>query len=366
VTGHRRIDLALPDGRTSAIVIGPGAWEEIPRHLALRPPSAAALVADETVFAAHGGRLLPLFALRGESPLVHLLPAGEESKSFAELERICRRLAAAGFARDSLVAAVGGGVAGDLAGAAASFYLRGVRLVQVPTSLLAMVDSSVGGKNAVNLPEGKNLAGTIHQPEAVFADTRALSTLPAAEWYSGMAEVVKAALTLDPALLAQLEGRGIAPPAGPGSDPSPMIESCCRSKAEVVSADERERGWRRVLNFGHTMAHALEAFYGYGRLRHGEAVVEGMKAALVLSRDVAGLDAVEFARAARLLRGFPPPALSPEDGDLLPYLQRDKKSEKGILTVVLLSALGRVEFVPLDDPGSLVSAWRRWGDLAGD
>ncbi len=369
-----RVELSLPDGRSSILVLGEGAWEDIPRHLAARPPSAAVLIADQAVFAVLGGRIAPLFALGGVPPLIHLMPPGEASKSFAELDRACRCLAARGLSRDALVAAVGGGVAGDLAGMAAAVYLRGIRLIQVPTSLLAMVDSSVGGKNAVNLPEGKNLVGTIHQPEAVFADTRALDTLPAAEWYAGMAEVVKTALTLDLSLLGHLEERGIAPrpfswPGSAGPDPSLLVDRCCRGKAEVVAADEREGGWRRVLNFGHTLAHALEASAGYGSLRHGEALVEGMKAALVLSREMCGLSSADFSRAARLVGMFPSSLPDRPRGrreELIPYLRRDKKSAKGTVTAVLLSAPGRPEFVPLADPGILVSAWERWGEMAGD
>jgi 3-dehydroquinate synthase len=221
----------------------------------------------------------------------------------------------------------------------------------------------VGGKNAVDLPEGKNLAGAIHQPEAVFADTSVLSTLPAREWYSGMAEVVKTALTLDPVLLALLEREGIAPG---GPDAARVVAACCRRKAEVVAADEREQGWRRVLNFGHTLAHALEAAGGYGGLTHGEAVVEGMKAALALSRSAARLPASDLERARRLIALFPPREWGGGGERLLPFLRRDKKAAAGKVTAVLLEAIGRPAFVPLDDPGALLRARAEWEGIAGD
>ncbi len=355
------ITVPLPGGRGYPILAGGGAWESLPAHLAARPPQGVAVVSDETVFPLWGERLLALLRSSGHAPLVHLVPAGEGSKSFSELGRACRAFAAAALPRESVVLALGGGVVGDLAGLSAALYLRGVRLVQLPTSLLAMVDSSVGGKTAVDIPEGKNLVGAFHQPEAVFADTSCLATLPPRQWWSGMGEVVKTALALDLALLDHLEQRGCAPG---GPDAAHLVERCCRAKAAVVAEDEREGGRRRVLNFGHTLAHALEAAGGYRDLLHGEAVAAGMGAALVLSRERCGLPEGDFARARALVRALPLPPLPSPGPDLIPFLARDKKVGEGGVTAVLLERLGRPRMVPLADLSLWGTAWDRWRTLA--
>jgi 3-dehydroquinate synthase len=263
-------------------------------------------------------------------------------------------MAKAGMDRGSLVLALGGGVVGDLAGLAASLYLRGVRLIQLPTTLLSMVDSSVGGKTGINIPEGKNLVGTFFQPEAVFADTSVLGTLHERDWYSGLAEVIKVALTFDPDLFEYLESVKDLGPSG-DLDVTWTCVTVCRQKSRVVEVDERESGLRKALNFGHTLGHGIEASLGYGVLRHGEAVLVGMRAALTLSTRMSGLPPEQFQRAIALLDRIPVPDFQMPH-DLNRFIVKDKKSSGKIITGVLIKEIGKHEFVPLDDPSVLVEA----------
>jgi 3-dehydroquinate synthase len=263
-------------------------------------------------------------------------------------------MAAADMDRGALVLALGGGVVGDLAGFAASVYLRGVRFVQLPTTLLAMVDSSVGGKTGINIPEGKNLVGTFYQPEAVFADITCLSTLESRDWNSGLAEVIKIALTLDEELFSYLESMDDLSPDG-CLDAVRIIAAACNRKAEVVEQDEREAGLRRVLNFGHTLAHAIEASLGYGVIRHGEAVLIGMQAALHLSVELCSLPEEQYIRAMSLIRRIPVPDVT-VPAEAASFLTRDKKSVGSSINAILLSRIGQCEIVPLEDPTVLLDA----------
>jgi 3-dehydroquinate synthase len=256
--------------------------------------------------------------------------------------------------REGLVLALGGGVVGDLAGFAASIYLRGVRFIQLPTTLLAMVDSSVGGKTGINIPEGKNLVGTFYQPEAVFAETPCLSTMDIRDWNSGLAEAVKIALTLDTELFTYLESVNDFSPGG-GLDIARIVAAACTRKAQLVEEDEREADLRRVLNFGHTLAHAIEASLGYGVLRHGEAVLLGMTAALRLSVDMCSFPEEQYERAIGLIRRIPVPNVTIPD-EAVSFLTRDKKSVGGSVNAVLLSRIGQCEIVPLEDPTVLLDA----------
>lgn len=357
----RILEVSLGE-RSYDIHIGPGVWEELPRFLVKGGHvNRLMVVADERVYRLYGGRLTRLLGNRELEISVHEVPEGEQSKSFSQLEGLCREMARQGLERGSVVVALGGGVTGDLAGLASSLYLRGVMLIQLPTSLLAMVDSSVGGKTGINIPEGKNLVGTFHQPGAVFADTSVLETLDARDWYSGMAEVVKIALTLDPDLFRYLEKVEDLGPSGE-ADPVRCIEAACARKADVVREDERESGLRRVLNFGHTLAHALEASMGYGVVRHGEAVALGMQAALALSKDRIGLSPEHYSRAMAVVSRIPVPEV-PVPDDLEDYLVRDKKSVGGKVTAVLLGGIGRAQMVSLEDLGDLTQAlWTAIGD----
>jgi len=344
--------------RSYPIHVGAGVWEAVTEYLAGRSPAKITLVTDERVGSLYGEAMRTILR---EADLDHLyvtFPQGEKSKSFHQLERLCREMALAGVDREGLVLALGGGVVGDLAGMAASTYMRGIRLIQLPTTLLAMVDSSVGGKTGINIPEGKNLVGTFYQPEGVFADSRVLDTLDERDWYSGLAEVLKIALTMDEDLFAYLEGLADLGPDR-GLDVARVVSTACMRKADVVRQDEREAGLRRVLNFGHSLGHAVEAALGYGKVRHGEAVVMGMQAALRLSVDICDLSQEHYDRATSVLRRIPVPALGSVSGELEAFLRRDKKSASGSIQVVLLSSIGHYEFVSLKDPVKLVEALRK-------
>lgn len=276
------------------VAIGPGVLAGVAR--AAGEASALAVVADEAVAPLHARRL----GAAGEAPL--LLAAGEATKSFARLEALLEALAERRLDRRACLVALGGGATCDVVGLAASLYLRGVAVVHCPTTLLAQVDASVGGKTAVNLRAGKNLAGTFHAPRAVLADTETLATLPARELASGLGEVVKSALVGDGELLALLEREA---PRLLARDPALLalvVERCVRVKAAVVAADEREQGERRVLNLGHTFAHALEHAAGYGVLPHGIAVGTGLALALAAAARAGVLEDADLpGRVGRLL-----------------------------------------------------------------
>ena len=265
----------------------------------------------------------------GEEPIV--VAPGEEHKTLAGAEEVLRSLARAGAERGDVVVAVGGGVVGDVAGFCAAVYQRGIRHVQVPTSLVAQVDSAYGGKTGVDLPEGKNYAGAYHQPSAVLCDPGVLGSLPPAELAAGYAEVVKTALIAGGPLWARVR-------RGEGVD-SEVILGCVRTKLSVVAADERDEGRRQVLNLGHTVAHAIEAATGYRRYRHGEAVAIGLLAALRLS----GREALRAEVAALFeARGLPLTFSGASVGEVVELTERDKKREGGRVPFVLVEAPGEV------------------------
>lgn len=271
------------------------------------------------------------------------LPDGEEHKTWASLERVFDALLAAHFDRHSLIIALGGGVIGDMAGFAAAIYQRGIDFVQVPTTLLAQVDSSVGGKTAVNHPAGKNMIGAFHQPRLVLADVGTLRTLPPREIAAGLAEMIKHGAIVDPAYLGALERDMALLVAG---DPEAMIAAVARSceiKAEVVARDEREGGLRAILNFGHTFGHAIEAGLGYGQWLHGEAVGAGMVMAAELSVRLGLLGEAEQARLGAAIAAARLPLVGPRwpAERYLELMQVDKKAEQGVPKFVLLEGLGR-------------------------
>jgi len=340
--------------RNYPITIGEKAAQVLVPHLEKNPSSSAIIVTDSRVGDLYGEDLLQQLRKNVEEIELFTLPEGEQSKSFGYLESLCRDMARSGMDRESLILALGGGVVGDLAGLAASVYLRGIRLIQLPTTLLSMVDSSVGGKTGINISEGKNLVGTFYQPEAVFADTTVLGTLDERDWYSGLAEVVKIALTLDAGLFDYLESVDDLGPSG-DLDVTRIVTAACRKKAEVVELDEREAGLRRVLNFGHTLGHGVEAAMGYGGLRHGEAILLGMRAALNLSSRICGLPADHLQRAIDLIDRIPVPEVE-LSVDLTRFIVRDKKSSGNLITGVFISEIGKHEFVQIDDPSVLVEA----------
>ena len=336
------------------IHIGSGSWELIAEHLRTSMPTEVMVVTDDRVEALYWDRIRHQISLAG-IPFFHkVVPQGEQVKAFGWIEELCKEMAVAGMDRGGLVIALGGGVVGDLAGFAASIYLRGISFVQLPTTLLAMVDSSVGGKTGINIQEGKNLVGTFYQPEAVFADTSCLVTLDERDWYSGLAEVIKIAVGLDADLFYYLETVEDLSMEG-DLDVVRVVAAACQNKARVVEQDEREGGLRRVLNFGHTLAHAIEASLGYGTLRHGEAVLLGMKAALNLSVKLCGLSQEEYLRGVDLIDRIPVPKVT-IPASAASFLTRDKKTMGDMVNAVLISGIGQYEIVPLEEPGVLVEA----------
>ena len=292
-----------------------------------------------------------------------LLPDGERFKGLATVARAYEALVRAGADRGTVVVAIGGGVVGDTAGFAAATYLRGLPLVQVPTTLLAQVDSSVGGKVGVNLPQGKNLVGAFYRPRLVVADTDVLQTLPRREFRAGLYEVVKYAVIDSPSLFDLLQADLSAVFARRPDIVGRVVAECCRIKARVVSADEREAGLRRILNFGHTAGHALEAITRYRRFRHGEAVAYGMLGAAHLAVGRGALAEADRERLARLLAqmGPLPPVADLNVSEALGAVRRDKKVVDGRLHFVLPTAIGAVSIVNDVTEEALAEALRRTG-----
>ena len=298
-----------------------------------------------------------------DSP-VHVVAAGEESKSIPELGRALEFLASQGLDRSGALFALGGGVVGDLAGFAAASYLRGIDYYQVPTTLLSMVDSSVGGKTGGNLGAGKNLAGACHQPRGGFVATGFLRTLPPREFAAGMAEVVKSALLGDGPLFEGLERSALT---AADRRLSPTIRQCCAIKARLVEADETERaedGGRALLNLGHTFAHAVEQVAGYGAYLHGEAVAVGLCAAARLSRGLGMIGEADVARVESVVaaHGLPTRLRGPLAADrLMAAMSRDKKAHGGSPRFVLLRSLGEAVVRADVPPRAVESAWREVG-----
>ena len=266
----------------------------------------------------HAAPVLGALAAAGLEPVLLTTPPGERAKSWPVVQRLARELLERGAHRGSPLLALGGGVVGDLTGFLASIFMRGLPFIQVPTTLLAMVDAAIGGKTAINLPEGKNLLGTFHQPRLVAIDPEFLRTLPRAEWLNGLAEVVKAALIREPGLLERLAA-GTNRLLKDQAELTEIIYRAAAIKAEVVAQDEREGGLRRILNFGHTLGHGLEQASHF-KLPHGRAVAWGMLAALSLSERLAGLPPAEAECGRRLIRELgltrqPLPAAGPPEGD---------------------------------------------------
>ncbi len=309
-----------------------------------------ALVSDTTVLRHWGAFATESFEAAGYSVSTISVPPGEETKSLKGAEQLYGQLIGEGFGRSDAIVAFGGGVVGDLAGFVAATYHRGLPLVQVPTTLLAQVDSSIGGKVAVDHPLGKNLIGAFYPPRVVICDPTVLKSLTLRERWSGLAEVVKVALIADEQLVQSLErdldliGNGLAGEARICE----VVERAVRIKAAIVSSDEKEQGRRAILNFGHTLGHALEAVTGYGAITHGEAIVIGMRVALEVSAQLGHCSAADAARALALLGRFPapPPVLPPERQAVIAAARRDKKALGGSLRFVVLAGIGKGQVVP--------------------
>ena len=310
------------------------------------PGRHALIVSDANVAPLYLARVQA--ALPGKSVQVCVLPPGEHEKTLERFSQLVVALADMGASRDVTVIALGGGVIGDLAGFAAACWMRGVRLVQLPTTLLAMVDSSVGGKTAVDLPSGKNLVGAFHQPSAVIADTQTLDTLPDRELRAGLAEVVKYGAIVDAEFFAWLEAHEDALLARDPAALGHAIAVSCRHKAGIVARDETEQGERMLLNFGHTFGHAIETELGYGGLLHGEAIAVGMVLAARLSTRLGRAPAADADRLQTLLSrlGLPvsiPDGLSAQA--LLGRMRLDKKAVSGDLRLILWCGIGQAEVV---------------------
>ncbi|HEU4981603.1 MAG TPA: 3-dehydroquinate synthase [Acidobacteriaceae bacterium] len=279
---------------------------------------------------------------KDQQPTALFLPPGEQHKRLAGVERLATELSIVGADRSSLLVAFGGGIIGDAGGFLAAIYMRGIPYVQVPTTLLAQVDSSVGGKTGVNLTSGKNLIGSFHQPLAVFADVDVLKTLPPRELRAGLVESVKAGIIRDPSLFRFLETRRDGILAGDSIALQRVVALSVAMKAEVVGIDERESGLRMILNFGHTLGHAIEAVTAYKKLLHGEAIAWGMLAALNLSRSRQLLPEKEAQRIAQLIRAFGPlPSFHATVPELLEAAARDKKNKAGTRRFVLTTGIGK-------------------------
>jgi len=349
------------DTRPYEIIIGRGVLSSLGQRIkALRPGARTAIVTDEAVAKHHLAAAEAALKSAGVDCTAIRVPPGETSKSFATFDGVCEAILDSRIERGDLVVALGGGVIGDLAGFAAACIRRGIDYVQVPTTLLAQVDSSVGGKTGINSPHGKNLIGAFHQPVLVVADTALLDTLPKREFRAGYAEVAKYGLLGDAAFFAWLEKNWHDMFAG-GPAREHAIAVCCRAKAGIVARDERETGERALLNLGHTFGHAFEAAAGFSeRLLHGEAVALGMALAFDFSarRKLIAQDEVARARAHLAAVGLPThikdvPGAAPTADRLMDLISQDKKVKRGRLTFILVHAIGQAFVESNVDPGDV-------------
>ena len=331
-------------------LVGAGVLQQVGREAAkvVRGPCCA-VIADENTARLFAEEAVAQLRRSGFAPTPLTVAAGENSKSLGQVGAVCEQLAAAGLDRSSFVVALGGGMIGDLAGFAAAIYHRGIPHIQVPTTLLAQVDSSIGGKTAVNTAFGKNLLGAVHQPVLVVADTDTLRTLPKREFNQGFAEIIKHAIIADASLFELLnhyDADGL----------TELVRRNIAIKAAVVARDELDlSGERAILNFGHTVGHGIERAAEYGRLLHGEAISLGIVAACEISVRKAGLPEIERERVVRTLRAFELPTSLPADiarDQILPAICSDKKFERGEVRFVVTSALGSARLtsdVTMDD-----------------
>jgi 3-dehydroquinate synthase len=336
------VSVALPE-RSYPIHIGSNLLGDARLYAPHVKGKRVAVVSNDVVAPLYLDRVQQALAQAGAQPVSVLIDDGEQAKGWQMLDRVIEALLAARLGRDSLIVALGGGVVGDLAGFAAAVYQRGIPFIQLPTTLLAQVDSSVGGKTAINHARGKNMVGAFHQPLAVIADVSSLDTLPARELRAGIAEVIKHGFILDLQFVGWLEesiGKLLA------RDRAALeyaVQRSCELKAQVVAADERESGRRAILNFGHTFGHAIEAGVGYGEWLHGEAVAAGMVMAAELSARAGTLRREDAERVKALIARAGLPMQGPKLGieRYLELMQVDKKAAAGKVRFVLLDGLGR-------------------------
>ena len=360
MSNHESLSVAL-GARSYDVLVGDDLIAEAGRHI-------APLVTRQRVFVVTDANLAELHLARLERALKEagldyeaiVLPAGEQTKDFHHLESLVEELLDMKIERGSTLIAFGGGVIGDIAGFAASVLLRGIDFVQIPTTLLAQVDSSVGGKTGINSRHGKNLIGSFHQPRLVLADTDVLSTLPRRELLAGYAEVVKYGLASEPEFFTWLEGHGTSLIEGNADARRQAVLRSCAAKARVVAADERETGLRALLNLGHTFGHAIETETGYGEFLHGEAVAIGMVMAFELSARLDLCAAEDVARARRHLAAVGlPTGLDGTSGRvwnprrLLEHMTRDKKVAAGRVVFILVRGIGEAFVSDAVDPAEV-------------
>ena len=353
----RRLTVEL-GARRYPIHIGPGLLDNDDWPALIRGRHVL-VISDENVAPHYLDRVLARLADKAIATFI--LPPGESEKTLARFGEALGELARIKANRDATVVALGGGVVGDLSGFVAACWMRGIAFVQLPTTLLAMVDSSVGGKTAVDLPQGKNLVGAFHQPAAVIADTGVLATLPARELSAGLAEVVKYGALGDPDFFACLEAQADALLARDAHAIAEAIERSCRHKAHIVTRDETEQGDRALLNLGHTFGHALETADAYGGLLHGEAVAIGMVLAARLSAQSGLAPARDGERLAALLQRLNLPTAMPQGTDparLLDLMRLDKKNLSGRLRLILWHGIGHAFIAPDVDEAAVLDCLR--------
>lgn len=354
----RKVQVPLGE-RSYTIMIGPGLLDRLGLECArLKMGASCVIISDAHVAPLYGSKTIQSLTDAGFACQSITVPAGETAKHLGTVQRCYDTLASMRIERKSFIVALGGGVVGDMAGFVAATYLRGIPFVQVPTTLLAQVDSSVGGKVGVNLKAGKNLVGAFHQPRLVLCDLQTLKTLPERQFRAGMAEVIKYGMIHDAAFFKKLE---TAMPRLMRQDPgvlSEVIARCCQIKAEVVGQDETESGLRAILNFGHTVGHAIEKTAGYGKYLHGEAVAIGMMAAACLSHQLTGLEDDACGRLKRLLEAAGLPVAirltHAQKSKILTAMQSDKKVIGGDVKFVLARRVGDVLYGQ-KVPGNMMS-----------
>ncbi len=341
---RERVEIDLGE-RSYPILIGSNLLSDAELLDANVSARSALIVTNETIAALHLGALKQ--GLRDHRTTEIVLPDGEQHKTLATVSRILDALMDARLNRDAAVIALGGGVIGDMAGFAAACYQRGIDYIQIPTTLLSQVDSSVGGKTGVNHPKGKNMIGAFHQPRCVLADIETLRTLSEREYRAGLAEVVKYGLIYDVGFLEWLEEHTDALANREESAIVHAVKRSCQIKAEVVATDEREAGLRAILNLGHTFGHAIETAAGYGTWLHGEAVAAGMSVAADMSAQLGWISAADRDRAVRLLGRFGLPTDAPKIGAAraMQLMGMDKKVLEGRVRLVLLRELGKADIV---------------------
>ncbi|MBN1865314.1 MAG: 3-dehydroquinate synthase [Victivallales bacterium] len=364
--GDEKIEVSLPGGNHYRIILGSGVLDEIPSLTAsMLDRKNVLIITDDNVNALYGEKALKsLQPLAANTSLISIKP-GEASKTLATVEMLYHEALKSNLDRSSAIIALGGGVVGDIAGFVAATFMRGIDLIQIPTTLLAMVDSSVGGKTGVDLPEGKNLVGAFWQPRKVLIDPDALKTLPDREIRCGLAETIKYGMVLDEVFFAFLEDKISELNSLDILTYTEVIKRCCQIKADVVCRDEKEKsGLRSALNYGHTFAHAIEKATGYDKLNHGEAVAVGMCMAANLAVDDGRLDDAAELRQENLLRQLHLPCsvefLTPEH--IYDAMGKDKKIIEGKLRFVLPETIGEFSLSEVSDKDMILDAIRNCCD----